>query len=149
MNICPAYPMSTYHLLHHQYRKSLYLANFMGFGCNCVKFAFFESHRPYLCFKKKVICRAMHSSAQGPWFVPDPTAIRGLKHSCLHKTGLAVIISEEICRIYVNREEIMLMGIAWWEKQSHLGAGAQQLSTRILTLQHLRLTLATWGRTHR
>lgn len=54
--ICLVYPMSTYHLLHlQQGKKSVFAANFMGFGCKGVIFAFFECRQLFLCFKEKTV----------------------------------------------------------------------------------------------
>lgn len=91
------------------YRKN-FVANFVGFDCKCVIFAFFEPHRLFFCFKERTICRAMHSSVREPrrdmvcasCRTSDPTTIRGLKHSYPYKTGLAVIVSVKTFRIYVN-----------------------------------------------
>ena len=105
----------------------------MGFGCKCVIFAFFESHRLFLCFKEKTIYRAMHSCVHGPHRdmacascrTSDPTTIRGLKHSYPYKTGLAVIISVKIFRIYVDIKEFSLTEVAW-------GVGERSDPTQVL-----------------
>lgn len=133
-SICLVYPMTTYHLPYLQDRKkSVFIANFMGFGCKCVIFAFSESHRLFLCLKEKICCRTMCSSVRGPrrdvgcasCRISYPTSVRGLNHFYPYKTGLAVIISVKILRVYVNIKEFSLTGVAW-------GVGERSDPTQVL-----------------